>query len=94
MLACAPPAPLPCLAMFQGPVETAVPGASGRTWTSPFSSFAQQPREPEEAVPHILTQLPVEQQSTPTKLGFLVAALGSQFQPGSLGLVQVRTAHI
>ena len=43
---------------------------------------------------HTLDVRSLEKSSLGAKLSFLVAALGSQFQPGSLGLVQVRNPFV
>ena len=71
--------------------------AQSDAYRSPFERAAAQPQasSPEGDAGHLagassVPKPPPAGQSLSDKMSYLVAALGSQFQPGSLGLVQVR----
>ena len=76
--------------------EPPAPRRASDEFVSPFTRAAQEHTkrgaspEREGLNLHKSGVQEVDKQTLAARLSFLVAALGSQFQPGSLGLVQVR----
>ena len=76
--------------------QPSVPREGSGELVSPFTRASQEPAkrgaspEREGLELHKSGPQALDKQTMAARLSFLVAALGSQFQPGSLGLVQVR----